>query len=682
MDYFIIYNSAVLEKDGKKMTLVCKDGTRKPFDNIWDFSTETFPTTEEYAKQFLSKKNEIVRSHFIVRDCGTGAGGFKAGNACAKGGDGDGEGDGEEGDSLDFDNVYLSKDEKFYKDQEEKWRVPAALLREGVLDSVDFMDGEYATVFVNGEIAQRDSDVETALAESLTGDETQPEETEVVYKYGINGKNDEPYKLDVAIAVETYFDGSVGETTKANIGFRVNDSFNVHKDDNLAGEGLKIVSLVEDSVTHFVKENPQIRNFEFSGRGYGRNGLARLLLYRRLATKIAKKIGGMVKEKIKKEELGTGYLPYTETTWSISPAAARSLRMESKDKIITFTYSYQHDLVDPEEDKAEQKFWGLDETNEERDCGTGAGGFKAGNACANGGDGGSVEVEEKISEDTANLPLNPTKKDQRDWRNDMEKKYKSDSCPAAYHCDEEFNTELNYDTLPTEVQTLLAAYGGDAYDEISNGGRALKETDDFSQTSLDALEVCCLGKTSNEVVGDMQEMIKANMSEYFPDFDSDSDISMYENEIENKAEELAKITFNEAAQEAHDMMNKELQNLEIDTKGRSVYRGFKLSEKTIDSFVDGLRDGVFETQTVQSWTKNSDLALEFANVGSSAQIPVLFIAKGVVRGVDLNQSGQATQTQESEVTLPSNNYKVKKITLHKNSDKKIIGLEVEVDQSE
>jgi len=386
MDYFIIYNSAVLEKDGKKMTLVCKDGTRKPFDNIWDFSTETFPTTEEYAKQFLSKKNEIVRSHFIVRDCGTGAGGFKAGNACAKGGD--------------------------------------------------------------------------------------------------------------------------------------------------------------------------------------------------------------------------------------------------------------------------------------------------------GGDGGAVEVEEKISEDTANLPLNPTKKDKVDFRKDMEKKYRSDSCPAAYHCDQEFNTELNYDTLPAEVQTLLAAYGGDAYDEISNGGRALKETVDFSQTSLDAMEACCLGKSANEVQQELQEMIKGNMSEYFPDFDSDSDISAYENEIENKAEELAKETFNEAAQQAHDMMNNELQNLEMDTKGRSVYRGFKLSEKTIDSFVDGLRDGVFETQTVQSWSKNSDMALEFANVGSGEQIPVLFIAKGVVRGVDLNQAGAATQTQESEVTLPSNNYKVKKITLHKNSDKKIIGLEVEVNQSE
>lgn len=58
---------------------------------------KTKRTPEEIEKLFgwkkkLKPKPETERSkHFIYRDCGTGAGGFKAGNACAKGGDGDGD---------------------------------------------------------------------------------------------------------------------------------------------------------------------------------------------------------------------------------------------------------------------------------------------------------------------------------------------------------------------------------------------------------------------------------------------------------------------------------------------------------------------------------------------------------------------------------------------------------------
>ena len=63
-------------------------------------------TPEEIEKLFGWKKKlkpETERSkHFIYRDCGTGAGGFKAGNACAKGGDGDGDFGADDGTEWEF----------------------------------------------------------------------------------------------------------------------------------------------------------------------------------------------------------------------------------------------------------------------------------------------------------------------------------------------------------------------------------------------------------------------------------------------------------------------------------------------------------------------------------------------------------------------------------------------------
>ena len=62
---------------------------------FFGFDVKRTPEQEEklfgWQKELKTEPKTERSNHFILRDCGTGAGGFKAGNACAKGGDGDGD---------------------------------------------------------------------------------------------------------------------------------------------------------------------------------------------------------------------------------------------------------------------------------------------------------------------------------------------------------------------------------------------------------------------------------------------------------------------------------------------------------------------------------------------------------------------------------------------------------------
>lgn len=83
--YFILENAAVLELDQGAYTLVTVTGKRSPFDDIYLAETATFEVTSKEAAAFLARSQEIItQRHFIFRDCGTGAGGFKSGNECSK----------------------------------------------------------------------------------------------------------------------------------------------------------------------------------------------------------------------------------------------------------------------------------------------------------------------------------------------------------------------------------------------------------------------------------------------------------------------------------------------------------------------------------------------------------------------------------------------------------------------
>ena len=310
-----------------------------------------------------------------------------------------------------------------------------------------------------------------------------------------------------------------------------------------------------------------------------------------------------------------------------------------------------------------------------KNCGTGSGGFQAGNTCATGGNnsnqGLSVEFVETVR------PM-----DTHTVREEIKERYQKNSCPENYPCETEFNKNFEDDSLSEKAQALLRAYGDESYSQISNGGRALGYTNDFNDGTLEALGECCLPKDPSRYIDDFVKLIEKDPLKYFPNFATENVFDHdWQQEFYDKATELANVVFNKAANKAHDIINKELQGLEIDTQGNNLYRGFNLDTNEAEEFVKGLKDGVLETETVQSWSKDSDRAMEFAAAGT-VQAPVLLIAKGVVRGVDLNQSGWATETHEEEVVLPSNNYKVNKVTVHRNENKKIIGLEIEVNQSE
>ena len=88
---FYIMEGDVIEQVGLDLYLLGVNGTRAPFDDYAAFAGNARGVPEDFAMSELAKQ----RAEYIertggseARDCGTGAGGFKPGNACAKGGGG------------------------------------------------------------------------------------------------------------------------------------------------------------------------------------------------------------------------------------------------------------------------------------------------------------------------------------------------------------------------------------------------------------------------------------------------------------------------------------------------------------------------------------------------------------------------------------------------------------------
>ena len=322
-----------------------------------------------------AKRNNFITARlasYIVRDCGTGSGGFQAGNSCAKGGDG-----GDDDEEFDADGNFI-KPKPDYAAMEKEMKIPASLLKEGILDIEGIQD---AKVYFGGDRIQSDSDLEeidVGISSSAV--------PLAIYRYNIEGSEGEDYQLRVSLDFDESDTGS--DSPVCNIIFSINGRTEPTDDENLKGQGSKIFRAVEMSITHLMKVAPSVEEFTFQGSGEGRTGIARQMLYRRLATRIAQTKGGKVNEQSRQYKNNGKNYTVTEFAVEAVSSSGRSVRAAEGKRIATFTYTYEPALVDPTEDEAEQKFWGLDK-KEERDCGTGAGGFKAGNACAKGGGEGS-----------------------------------------------------------------------------------------------------------------------------------------------------------------------------------------------------------------------------------------------------------------------------------------------------
>ena len=325
-----------------------------------------------------AKRNNFITARlasYIVRDCGTGSGGFQAGNSCAKGGDG-----GDDDEEFDADGNFI-KPKPDYAALEKETKIPASLLESGVLDIEGVLD---VKVVYGNERMKADKDLE-GMDDGISSFSVPTAN----YIYTIEGSEGEDYRLEIGLDISEGNEMEVGANPLCNIVFSVNRDTEPNDDDeNLKGQGSKIFKAVELSVAHFMKTAPSVREFEFSGSGIGRTGIARQMLYRRLATRIAQTKGGKVNESSRGYKIGGKDYISTQFYVEAVDSTGRSVRAAEGKRIATFTYTYEPALVDPTEDEAKQKFWGLDK-KEERDCGTGAGGFKAGNACAKGGGEGS-----------------------------------------------------------------------------------------------------------------------------------------------------------------------------------------------------------------------------------------------------------------------------------------------------
>ena len=127
------------------------------------------------------------------------------------------------------------------------------------------------------------------------------------------------------------------------------------------------------------------------------------------------------------------------------------------------------------------------------------------------------------------------------------------------------------------------------------------------------------------------------------------------------------------------MLNESAQNTEMTMpKEQSVFRGIEVNSKEIDKFINGLKDGVLETEKPQSWSKSISVAHSFSAFRGKG-IPVVLRASGIKRGVDMNQSNLANRRSEHEIVLPSAQYKIKNVRVFKDDGDKVIMVEVDVE---
>lgn len=322
------------------------------------------------------KRNSFIVERlpsFIIRDCGTGAGGFKSGNACAKGGgeSGGGEGDSAGGDDdedkFDADGNWIKPPTNYDKLAEEL-SLPASFLKEGIMDVEGIQE---AKIKIDEDLITDDAEMSEIDLEISDG-----EVGNVDYLYKVEGAEGENFKLDVNIRIEKNYDEDTDEyetdddgnvVATGAISFELDDSYEAGTNPNHKGQGPKILSLVEHSITHFMKSCPNQTDFNFTGAGQGRNGLARQLLYRRLAQRIAKKTGGKFKEKTTKTKNPNGKdFIFHSSTFFISnnpKRLPRSIREINKDALYIFTFTFETALGDSI-DKDEQEFWDLGAVND------------------------------------------------------------------------------------------------------------------------------------------------------------------------------------------------------------------------------------------------------------------------------------------------------------------------------
>ena len=239
----------------------------------------------------------------------------------------------------------------------------------GEAGNEEFDPGSHAEreVMKNGEAEDIEEIMKSAYGEDAT------------YQEMLNKKlNDSESKKYGAVTTYLNEDGSTttvglhmidavsddGSPATTEMIFRVNGRLS---DGGAKGEGLKVIRLVTLMTERYLATaGAKVETIKFSASDHASEGQGRVRLYDGLVKRLGKKMGASKVTKTRPSGMDT-------TNWEIT--IPQNVRSKNTDRIITFI---------------------LPSATEQRDCGTGAGGFQPGNSCAGGEGGGNVSIKDSV----------------------------------------------------------------------------------------------------------------------------------------------------------------------------------------------------------------------------------------------------------------------------------------------
>jgi hypothetical protein len=218
-------------------------------------------------------------------------------------------------------------------------------------------------VMKNGEAEDIDEIIKSAF-----GDDAKfGEQTENTNQYNAitTYRNEQGQKIEVKLMM-TNMTFNQPIPTHAEMNFRVNGRHSANGK-VAEGEGLKVIRLVTLMTERYLATTgAKVEKIQFTAIDYASQAQGRIRLYDGLVKRLGKKMGASGVKKTHSQKL-------EETKWIITIPG--NVRSKNTDRIITFI---------------------LPPATEQRDCGTGAGGFQPGNSCAGGEGGGNVSIKDSI----------------------------------------------------------------------------------------------------------------------------------------------------------------------------------------------------------------------------------------------------------------------------------------------
>lgn len=286
-----------------------------------------------------------------------------------------------------------------------------------------------------------------------------------------------------------------------------------------------------------------------------------------------------------------------------------------------------------------------------RDCGTGAGGFKAGNECSKstGQDIQSVEVVEMESLDYETVYARKL------FLTDTTKELNEMGCYGE-DCEQGMNdSEIE---LTDSQKECLFLYSGDSHrDLLKSPTYKWVEPAEKNDISYRDETIEFLRDTGR---------IDADFDYEGQPLDENS-FNMIQKGIASINEEIFTATA------TNDLRLRDTPEL---------FRGMSVNDNNAENFLSELtKDGAtLDTENVSSWSKMGGIAATFARqTAVSANVPIILIGSKFTEGVDMAQNETSANADEFEIAIPPSRFYVKKVQYQRSKQTgKLVGIKVNV----